>query len=98
MSETAPATVANSGSTSKVDPELPFEEALAKLESIVEGMEAADLPLETLLKQFEEGAQLAKVCQVRLAAAEVRVRQLEKNLAGDWETRPVDLSGSAEVA
>ena len=41
---------ANSGGT-----ELPFEEALHKLESIVEAMENADLPLETLLARFEEG-------------------------------------------
>ena len=33
-----------------------FEEALKKLESIVEAMENQDLPLETLLARFEEGA------------------------------------------
>ena len=31
---------------------LPFEEALKKLESIVEAMESEDLPLETLLGQI----------------------------------------------
>jgi len=68
------------------------------LESIVEDMEAADLPLEQLLAKFEEGAQLARICQTRLAAAEVRVRQLEKNLAGDWETRPIELTSPTEAA
>ncbi len=38
--------------------DLPFEEALKRLESIVEAMEAQDLPLETLLARYEEGAKL----------------------------------------
>jgi len=37
---------------------LPFEEALKKLEGIVEAMEAEDLPLETLLAKYEEGTRL----------------------------------------
>ena len=36
--------------------DLPFEEALKRLESIVESMEAQDLPLETLLARYEEGS------------------------------------------
>ncbi|HAB16045.1 MAG TPA: exodeoxyribonuclease VII small subunit [Verrucomicrobiota bacterium] len=91
MSKTAKAVSPAEGAS---DPRLPFEEALAKLEAIVEGMEAAELPLEKLLIQFEEGAQLAKICQNHLAAAEVRVQQLEKNLAGNWETRQVQLTGA----
>ena len=43
-----------------VSAELPFEEALHKLEAIVESMEADDLLLETLLARFEEGTKLAK--------------------------------------
>jgi len=42
---------------------LPFEEALKKLEGIVEAMEAGELPLETMLARFEEGTRLVKVCQ-----------------------------------
>ena len=38
---------------------VPFEEALNKLEGIVDAMEADDLPLETLLARYEEGARLA---------------------------------------
>lgn len=54
-----------------------FEEALGRLESIVETMEAGDLPLEQLLSRYEEGTRLVKFCQDRLAAAELRIRQLE---------------------
>ena len=63
--------------------EPPFEEALQKLESVVEAMEADDLPLETLLAKYEEGAKLAKICQDKLAEAELKIQQLEKNAAGE---------------
>lgn len=71
---------------------LPFEEALQKLESIVETMEAGDLPLETLIARYEEGTRLAKVCQEKLAEAEVKILQLEKNAAGEMKLRPLDVA------
>ncbi len=70
----------------------PFEEALAKLEGIVEAMEADDLPLETLLAKYEEGAKLVKVCQEKLAEAELKIQQLEKNAAGEMKLKTLDLS------
>lgn len=74
-----------------------FEEALKKLESIVEAMEADDLPLDQLIQRFEEGASLAKLCQDRLSEAEVKVRTLEESLDGVLTTRtlPEDSLGSA---
>ncbi len=68
-----------------------FEEALKKLEAIVEAMESADLPLETLLARFEEGAQLAQLCQARLAEAELKIQQLEKTAAGQIVAKPLSL-------
>lgn len=67
---------------------LPFEAALKKLESIVEAMESDDLPLETLLARYEEGTRLAQVCQSKLAEAELKIQQLEKNAAGDLKLKP----------
>ncbi len=70
----------------------PFEEALQKLEGIVEAMESDDLPLETLLGKYEEGAKLVKVCQEKLAEAELKIQQLEKSAAGEMKLKPLDLS------
>ena len=70
----------------------PFEDALKKLEGIVEAMETDDLPLETLLARYEEGTRLVKICQEKLAEAELKIQQLEKNAAGDMKLKPVDLS------
>jgi len=68
---------------------LTFEEALKKLEAVVEAMESEDLPLETLLAKYEEGTQLAKVCQDKLADAELKIQQLEKNAAGEMKLTPL---------
>jgi len=69
-----------------------FEAALQKLEGIVEAMEADDLPLETLLARYEEGARLVQICQEKLAEAELKIQQLEKNASGETKTKALDLS------
>lgn len=71
-------------------PEIAFEHALKKLETIVEAMESGDLPLEALLVRFEEGTQLAKICQTKLAEAELKIQKLEKDNTGDISVRPFD--------
>ena len=68
--------------------QLPFEEAVKKLESIVESMESGDLALETMLAHFEEGSRLVKVCQAKLEEAELKIKQLEKNSAGETVLKP----------
>jgi exodeoxyribonuclease VII small subunit len=73
----------------------PFEAALAQLEGIVEAMESDDLPLETLLARYEEGAKLVKICQEKLAEAELKIQQLEKNAAGDMKLKSVELSAES---
>jgi exodeoxyribonuclease VII small subunit len=69
-----------------------FEEALKKLEGIVGAMESDDLPLETLLAKYEEGSKLVKICREKLAEAELKIQQLEKNAAGEMKLKPLELS------
>ncbi len=85
MSKTAKAGDSAKGS-------LPFEDALQKLESVVEAMEADDLPLETLLARYEEGARLVKICQEKLAEAEVKIQKLEKTAVGELKLKPFESS------
>jgi exodeoxyribonuclease VII small subunit len=75
--------------------ELPFEEALKKLETIVGAMESEDLPLETLLARFEEGTRLSQVCQAKLAEADLKIQQLEKSATGEPVLKPLNLSEAA---
>ena len=54
-------------------------------------MEADDLPLETLIARYEEGTRLVKICQEKLAEAELKIQQLEKNAAGEMKLKPFEL-------
>src|SRR5438309_11954564 len=78
----------------KVSPELNFESAMDRLETIVEQMESGKMPLEELIVRYEEGMKLVKVCQERLASAEQRIEIITRNNAG----KPVvkDFQPSAE--
>lgn len=71
---------------------LPFEEALKKLQSIVESMESDDLPLESLLARYEEGTNLARLCQSRLGEAELKIQKLEKSASGHFTVENVSLN------
>ncbi|MCI0745560.1 MAG: exodeoxyribonuclease VII small subunit [Verrucomicrobia subdivision 3 bacterium] len=79
----------NSKTPAAGDP-MPFEEALKKLEAIVNEMEDGELPLEGLLARFEEGTRLVKLCQTKLDEAEVKIQKLEKNASGEVVARPLN--------
>ena len=83
-----PSTPKNAGQSNPAKAaNLPFEEALKKLETIVAAMESDDLPLETLLAKYEEGTRLARTCQEKLAEAELKIQQLEKTAAGEMKLK-----------
>ena len=90
-----PITPKNAGhNTPAIADDLPFEEALKKLEAIVGALESEDLPLETLLAKYEEGTRLSRMCQKKLAEAEVKIQQLEKSAAGELKVTPLTLEES----
>jgi exodeoxyribonuclease VII small subunit len=72
--------------------DLPFEEALKRLEEIVDSMENDELPLETLLAKYEQGTRLARDCQARLSEAEVKIQQLERKNSGQFTLKPLAAS------
>lgn len=53
-----------------------FEETIKELDTIVNSLENAELPLEQALKQFERGIKLARQGQQTLSQAEQRVEIL----------------------
>ncbi len=55
---------------------LTFEEALARLEQIINRLEEGSLTLEESVDLFEQGQQLTAFCQDALDSAELRVRKL----------------------
>jgi exodeoxyribonuclease VII small subunit len=54
-----------------------FETAILELESIVNQMEAGNLPLEASLQAYKRGAELLQLCQKSLTDAEQQVRILQ---------------------
>jgi exodeoxyribonuclease VII small subunit len=68
--------------------EIKFEEALKKLEKIVEDLENGDLSLDEALKKYQEGIELARLCGQRLDSAKKKIDLLVKNKKGDLELRP----------
>jgi len=71
---------------------LPFEDAMKRLETIVDAMESDELSLEQLLARYEEGMKLARVCQAKIADAELKIQQLEKNAEGALTLKPAALT------
>jgi exodeoxyribonuclease VII small subunit len=71
-----------SNQVKKPAPEANFEQAMKRLEMIVEEMESGELPLENLIVRYEEGMKLVKICQERLASAEQRIEIITRNSAG----------------
>ena len=67
-----------------------FEEALARLETIVKGLEDGDLPLEESLRLFEEGVSLTRLCAARLEEAQKRIDLLTRNDQGVPKLTPFD--------
>jgi exodeoxyribonuclease VII small subunit len=61
---------------------MPFEEALKRLETILQQLERGDVPLEKSIALYEEGIQLSKTCAEHLAKAELTVKRLSKELDG----------------
>lgn len=52
-----------------------FEESLRRLEKVVKEMESGELPLDEMMKRFEEGRALVAACNTALAAIRQRVEE-----------------------
>jgi exodeoxyribonuclease VII small subunit len=70
----------------KEKPEITFEEALEKLEDIVDSMEEGDLSLDAMISRFEEGSRLSKYCGAKLKGFEKKIEILTREDAngGEW--------------
>ena len=72
--------------------DLTFEQALRRLEEIVEALETEDLDLDKSLQFFEEGVHLSRHCNQQLQAAEKRIDMLLSKADGTLEAEPFMLS------
>jgi exodeoxyribonuclease VII small subunit len=73
-----------------------FEERLARLEKIVEELEAGDLTLDDSLARYEEGVKTLKKCYEILRDAEKRVEILLKSGEGELKIAPFEPEEESE--
>ncbi|OPX20790.1 MAG: exodeoxyribonuclease VII small subunit [Desulfobacca sp. 4484_104] len=65
-----------------------FEEALKRLENLIQQLESGDLPLEQALQIFEEGMRLIRFCTHKLDEVEKKVEILLRDEEGRLVTQP----------
>ena len=75
-----------------------FEDALSRLESIVEKLESGELSLEESLAAFEEGIRLSRMCSKQLDAAEKKIEILIKGEDGDLKAESFGLESPEETS
>ena len=72
--------------------DISFEDALERLEKIVDLLEAGNLGLEESLKIYEEGVGLARRCARYLDEAEKRIEVLMRDEQGVLRAEPLTLA------
>lgn len=68
----------------KKDLEETFEDSLHRLEEIVQRLEQGDVPLEQAMHLYEEGIGLSRICAAKLKNAELALKKLSKDAAGNF--------------
>jgi len=71
-----------------------FEDAMKRLEDIVQELESGSLSLDEALKTFQEGIKLSKFCAKKLDEAERKVSILLQDGSGTVRSEPFDDDGS----
>ena len=67
--------------------EMKFEEALKRLEKIVQDLESGKLSLDDSLKKYEEGVKLSRLCHKTLKEAQKKIQVLTKK-GEDFQLAP----------
>lgn len=75
---------------------LSFEDALKRLEAIVQRLESGDASLEDSITLYTEGQTLKAHCDTKLKDATMRIEAIQQNDVGDAiGTRPFDAPAGA---
>lgn len=73
-----------------------FEDAMKRLEDVVQSLESGDLSLQDTLQIFEEGMKLVSFCSKKLEEAEQKVTMLIKESDGKYTHQPFDMKEADE--
>ncbi len=75
---------------------LPFDRALTEFKSVVEKLEAGNLPLEESIALFEQGVHLQRRCERMLSEAELRFQRLVESAGGKVRATDLPLGAADE--
>lgn len=79
-----------------VQPEgLGFEAALSELERIVRQLESGEGTLDAAIAAYERGTELRRLCEAKLAEAELKVSRIVAGEGGRMGTAPFDADAPA---
>ncbi len=81
---TPSAAVASPPSSAPLSEPESYERALAELDTLVQQMEAGQMPLDQLLAAYRRGADLLAFCRQRLQSVEEQVQVLEDGQLKAW--------------
>ena len=76
--------------TTRLKKDRSFEEAMERLEAIVAELEGEDRGLEKQFALFQEGMELARFCDAKLAEVEKSVEIVLKESTEEWKTAPFE--------
>lgn len=74
-----------------------FEDAMERLEEIVQSLESSDLSLDDSLAIFEEGVKLIGFCSKKLEEAEEKVNLLVKESDEKYTQQPFEMESKDEA-
>ncbi|KYZ77517.1 exodeoxyribonuclease VII small subunit [Anaerosporomusa subterranea] len=75
--------------------DITFEDALLKLEIIVDDLEKGELSLEDALANFAQGVSLSQLCLEKLSSAEEQIDLILEEKQGRVTTKPLQLQEEA---
>lgn len=75
---------------SKTPKNLKFEQAMQRLDAIVEAMESGEIGIEESISKYEEAMKLAAHCRKILDESEQRIKQIQLDAAGEPQAEPFE--------
>ena len=75
-----------------------FEKAFKELETIVQRLEAEELPLDESLRLFEQGISLSRFCHQRLEEVEKKIELILADAKGEPRTEPFEIDQPLDEA
>lgn len=70
---------------------------MARLETLIQGMDSDQVPLEDLIKNYEEGISLYEICEKRLDEAQGRIELIRKKRDGTVALESFDDDDTAPI-